>query len=291
MTHRSNINEEDKIGSWSEAKLELLEKYLIAYATIMHNQKQTWLTSFHYVDAFAGTGIHKAKDGGRLIEGSPLRALKVEPAFDVYWFIEVSSLRIERLEQLKLEFPDKDIRIRQGDCNEVLLRELVPQITRESKQRALAFVDPYGLEVEWNTIVQLAEAETFDVFINFSMMGVTRLLEREKLPSKDTLNLLNRLMGHTEWVDQIYQSPPQMSLFGEQVIVRGKLRTQWLASLYKDYLSCRFPQVSTPVIMKNTKGSPLYALFLGSHNKTAVKITNDIFRRFERLKEVDSKKG
>jgi len=38
----------DTIGKWSEEKLELLHKYLSAYAHIMNNQKKTWLKAYHY---------------------------------------------------------------------------------------------------------------------------------------------------------------------------------------------------------------------------------------------------
>ena len=33
----------DDIGPWSQEKLDLLEKYLVAYAKIMYNQKKKWL--------------------------------------------------------------------------------------------------------------------------------------------------------------------------------------------------------------------------------------------------------
>ncbi|MFN4180821.1 MAG: three-Cys-motif partner protein TcmP, partial [Armatimonadota bacterium] len=63
---------EDIVGKWTEEKLELLEKYLRAYATIMNKQKRTWLKAFHYIDAFAGSGRVRAKDEERYIWGSPL---------------------------------------------------------------------------------------------------------------------------------------------------------------------------------------------------------------------------
>ena len=44
-----------------------------------------------------------------------------------------------------------------------------------------------------------------------------------------------------------------------------------------------FHYVSVPVVMRNSNRAPLYALFLASRNEQAVKITNDIFRRYERL--------
>jgi hypothetical protein len=37
----------DTIGKWPEEKLELLHKYLSAYARIMNSQKKTWLKAYH----------------------------------------------------------------------------------------------------------------------------------------------------------------------------------------------------------------------------------------------------
>ena len=75
----------DEIGSWSELKLEIVEKYGAAYTTAFAGQKGRGLRKY-YIDAFSGAGIHLSKLTGRQIEGSPARALKVRPAFDHFYF-------------------------------------------------------------------------------------------------------------------------------------------------------------------------------------------------------------
>lgn len=56
-----------------------------------------------------------------------------------------------------------------------------------------------------------------------------------------------------------------------------------LATLTRRYLrtsrAC-LPHVSHPVLMHNSTNVPLYALFLASHNQTAVKIMNDLFKKY-----------
>jgi len=275
---------EDVIGRWSEEKLGLLEKYLKAYARIMNSQKRKWLKAFHYIDAFAGSGQARIKDEERYIEGSPLRALQCDPPFDCYWFIELSPQRVEELKSLQSQFPNRKVIIRRGDCNRILCEEVIPQITRKSKQRALIFLDPYGLQVEWTTVEALARAKTFDVFVNFPLMAVTRILKRDEPPTGWRMNLLKKVMGDDSWVGKIYSN--QLTLFGEVLRVRDVMRAEWLARIYADQVSNIFKFVSKPVIMTNSKNAPLYALFLASHNPTAVKIVNDIFNRYVRLREV-----
>lgn len=283
---------EDIIGRWSEEKLDLLSKYLEAYSVIMNEQKKSWLKAYYYIDAFAGSIKPRAKeDEQRYIDGSPLRALRTEPKFDGYWFVDISSRRIERVQELREEFPDCLIDIRQGNCNEILCNEIVPKLSYSSKQRAFVFLDPYGLQVDWETVRELANTKTCDVFVNFSVMGVTRLLPRDQNPELEVVEQLSKVMGSTNWITQIYREPPgiQLDIFGNPtgaISSRDTIQAEWLASLYTEQLQSLFQYVSNPVLMRNSTKSALYSLCLASHNKTAVRITNDIFKRHERLRDL-----
>lgn len=288
---------EDIIGKWSEDKLDLLAKYLKAYSDIMNNQKtvnnptgKAWLRAYYYIDAFAGSITPRAKeDEQRYIEGSPLRALQTEPRFDGYWFIDLSHRRIERVQRLREEFPNCTIEIRQGNCNDVLRNDIIPRLPYSSNQRAFVFLDPYGLQVDWETVRQLANTRTCDLFINFSVMGVTRLLPRDKSPNPEVLERLSQVMGSADWLDLIYREPVgiQLDLFRNQEEsspIRDTIPAEWLASLYTEKLRSLFPYVSRPVLMRNSTNSALYALCMASHNPTAIKITNGIFNRYEELR-------
>lgn len=283
---------EDIIGRWSEEKLNLLAQYLKAYSVIMNEQKKSWLRAYYYIDAFAGSIRPRAKeDEQRYIDGSPLRALQTEPQFDAYWFVDVSPRRVERVQRLRAEFPDRRIEVRQGNCNDVLCNEIVPRLPYASKQRAFVFLDPYGLQVDWETVRELANTRTCDIFINFSVMGVTRLLPRQQNPASDVVEQLSKVMGNTDWITQIYREPPvtQLPLFGdpdEPALSRDAIQAEWLARLYTEQLHSLFPYVSRPVLMRNSTNSVLYALCLASHNQTAIKITNDIFNRYDRLRDL-----
>ena len=276
----------DVIGKWSEHKLELFEKYLTSYSKIMNNQKTKWLRGYHYIDAFAGSGKHFSKTYQEYIAGSTLRALRSTPSFDCYWFIDLSSKRVKQLEDLKQQFPHLEIRIKRGNCNEILCNEIILQLPYASKKRGLVFLDPYGLQVDFTTVEKLATVRTLDVFVNFSLMGITRILKRDKEPTGKDREFLNRVFGSSEWIQEIYKPSRQLELFGDPHIKRNEIRAEWIARLYSNLLSQLFTHVSDPVIMRNSKNSPLYALFLTSHNKNGVKIANDVFSRFENLRKL-----
>ena len=118
-------------GAWTELKLRAISDYLSFYGKALQHRPaaetpfQKW-----YIDAFAGTGKRtEERTVGGLIDGEPTRrerfnlegsarrALKVAPPFQQYVFIEANQRRYRALEQLRLEFPDRDIRCLRGDAN------------------------------------------------------------------------------------------------------------------------------------------------------------------------------
>ncbi|HLH78257.1 MAG TPA: three-Cys-motif partner protein TcmP [Candidatus Binataceae bacterium] len=165
-------------GSWTAAKLELIAKYLSSYTAALKD-KPSKQQPFKkgYIDAFAGTGYRDARRGDdenpsqalllpdlaeqepqEFLDGSARLALKTEPQFDSYVFIERSASRSAKLEALKLEFQDlaSRIQIRGGDAN-IEIQKLCKKDW--SSHRAVLFLDPYGMQVEWKTIEAIADTK------------------------------------------------------------------------------------------------------------------------------------
>jgi three-Cys-motif partner protein len=111
------------IGTWSEAKLELIRKYGTAYSTILSNRPR--LTHV-YIDAFAGAGMHVSRKTGELVQGSPIQALEIDPPFAEYHFIDTDG---EKVEALRLAARARTgVHIYQGDANVLLLDRVFPQV-------------------------------------------------------------------------------------------------------------------------------------------------------------------
>jgi three-Cys-motif partner protein len=183
---------EDIIGKWSLEKLELLRKYLAGYLRVLTNQ--TWCRGHEYIDAFAGTGKPKTKDEQRYVDGSPRIALGLRPSFTKYHFIEQADWRVAKLEKLRGEFPSQGIAIYPGDCNKILREQILPKLSYSSKKRAIAFVDPFGMQFEWETMEYLAETKTVEVLLNFPVMAINRgvLRKHPEMISKASRELLDR---------------------------------------------------------------------------------------------------
>lgn len=118
----------DRIGYWSEIKLEILKEYAAAYSTILAAQKNPSL--YHiYIDAFAGAGVHLAKATSNLVPGSPWNALSIRPPFREYHMIDIEPEKVENLKNL---FGQRDdLFIYQGDCNQILLEKVFTRVKYE----------------------------------------------------------------------------------------------------------------------------------------------------------------
>jgi three-Cys-motif partner protein len=192
-------------GRWTEEKLERLRKYLVAYTTIFKANERAKHLRTTFVDAFAGTGTYRAtkgvsqdvkeqsvdvydEDATSFQKGSARIAVEVEPSFDHYLFIEKKSSYIHELEKLRVQFPGKANRIKiiQGDANTVL-KDWCHR-TDWQRNRAVVFLDPYGMAVEWSTIREIANTKAIDLWILFPLgQAVNRLLKHGLIGSRCSL--------------------------------------------------------------------------------------------------------
>ena len=271
----------DNIGVWSEIKLDIIKEYANAFTKIM--KKQDWCKGYVYIDAFAGAGVHISRRTGEFIPGSPLNALEIENPFTEYHFIDIDKIKAEALENLTRERPN--ISIYPEDCNESLVRKIFPSLQYKSKKRALCILDPYGLHLYWETILEAAKLRTTEIFLNFPIMDINRNVLHKDLLSADPeqIERMNRFCGSEEWQEILYKEDMQMGLFGDTyrtkiVDSNIKLGDWFRAERLKKAAGFKF--VPEPVLMRNSKGGPLFFLFFASHNETGKKIVSDIFSKY-----------
>lgn len=278
-------------GNWTEQKLECVSKYLSAYTTIMNKYKH--LFTFAYIDAFAGTGYRKVMldedidetmfpelDSHEVIslrQGSVRNALEVHPPFDNYIFIEEDVKNYAELEKLKEEFPDKKIDCKRTDANEYF-RDIC---NRNWKQhRALVFLDPFGMQVEWNTIEMIANTKAIDLWLLFPIGTVNRLLKKDGEIRQSLRDKLNLFFGDDDWYHVFYSISQSLFDDEEQWVKIGDIFAE-IEQYFIKRLRAIFSEVaSNPLSLRNSKNVPLYLLCFAAANPkgapTAVKIAEDI---------------
>ena len=267
----------DEIGGWSELKLEILKKYAAAYSTIL--SAQTKASLFHvYIDAFAGAGKHFSKATQEFVPGSPLNALAVQPQFREFHLIDIAPEKIENLRELI--GPRKDVFIYQGDCNEILLKDIFPRVRYEQYRRGLCVLDPYGLHLDWNVISTAGQMKTLDVFLNFPVQDMNRNVFWKDPEGVDEgqIRRMNLFWGDESWRNIVYET--KWNLFK----VPEKEPNEVIAEAFRRRLKevAKFERVPEPLAMENSKGAILYYLFFASQNSTAEKIAREIFAKYSK---------
>ena len=275
-------------GDWTEKKIEILVEYAKAYLTIMSKNRYWKLL---YFDGFAGTGmIYKDnKIDIHVTIGAAKRIVEIdEPiSFDQYYFVEKNPNNAKRLSKnTKEAFPQKKVSIKESDCN-YELKKLAKYLKAEGnkKYRVLAYIDPCGMELEWASIEELRGTK-IDIWILVPTgLGVNRLLKRDGNISDAWLKRLVNFLGLSE--EEIkryfYKNKTELTLFGEVTNQTKEADTiSKSAELYRKRLKEIFDFISEPFILQNSKGTTMYHLFMASNNKVALKIANDIIKKYNR---------
>jgi three-Cys-motif partner protein len=265
----------DQIGFWSEIKLEILNEYAKAYSTIL--AAQTKARFFHvYIDAFAGAGQHISKASKELVPGSPLNALDVQPPFREYHFIDIAPEKVENLRELIGS--RKDVFIYEGDCNEILLKQIFPKVQYVDYRRGLCVLDPYGLHLDWKVLLNAGRMKTLDVFLNFPVQDMHRNVFWRNPEGVDETDIqrMNLFWGDESWRNIVYET--RWNLFG----IPEKQPIEVIAEAFRQRLKevGAFGQVPEPIPMKNSTGAILYYLFFASQNTTADKIARQMFAKY-----------
>jgi three-Cys-motif partner protein len=284
-------------GDWTEEKLARIRKYLSAYTTAL--SKQRFRTA--YIDAFAGTGYRQLKqeqkpselmfpefmeqDAQTFLQGSASIALQTEPRFDKYIFIEQDESRFNELQELKDSFPElaADIILVNADCN-AYLQDLCMNRNWRSN-RAVLFLDPFGMQVEWATIEAIAHTKAIDLWILFPLgVAVNRLLRRDGQIDETLRMKLDTLFGTAEWFDAFYETSTEQTLFGEEARLRKVVNLDQIGQYFVARLKTVFAGVAEePLSLYNSRNNPLYLLCFAAGNPRgaalAVKIAQDILRK------------
>lgn len=285
-------------GPWTEQKLDCLRNYLKAYRTIFtRNPKARRFTTW-YVDAFAGTGKRWSKDlpaaEGTLFDevyedaepegyrtGSAIKALGLDSPFDHYLFIEQKKSRIDQLRtDIKRDFPAllQRCQFEAEEANEALTTWCAKRDSK--KERAVVFLDPYGMEVKWSTVQELAATKAVDVWYLFPV--VTRLLTVGGNIDPKWENRLNLLFGTDEWRSRFYPVRPSLDLFGEHEKTERDASVENMKAFIQERLATCFVGVADGLVLRNSKTAPLYLLSFAASNergaKTAVPLAESILR-------------
>lgn len=268
-------------GDWTEVKLAAISAYSKFYTSAIGRKFELW-----YIDPFAGTGERVGTEVvGGLLDGIPLteiertypgsasRALTLKPPFNHYRFGDTKASHVAALEELCAKFPAKDAKVIRDDANAFIQRGFSnPYWTADDfsfgTPRALVFLDPYGLEVKWETLKALASCQKADVWFLANLGGAVRQLchDHSKLdPSKRSA--LGEYFGTSEWEDEFYEVRKSDDLFGESSTKRRNATKHEVAAFHRKQLEQLFRgYVSDPIPLSVGTMDDYFLLYCMSNN-------------------------
>lgn len=169
------INVEDdgliipEVGAWGEKKYKLVGGYCDIFTTGM---RYKW-GKLVYIDLFSGSGYARIKDTNKIVKSSALISLSIPNKFDKYIFCEADEDKLNALKsRVKREFPNIDVEYVLGDSNENISKivSIVPKHTDTQGILRFCFVDPFSLNLKFETIDKLSRVGKIDFLILLALL-------------------------------------------------------------------------------------------------------------------------
>lgn len=283
-------------GPWTKTKLDAFSKYVSAYLTIMSKQKQ-WKTI--YFDGFAGSGNRSEKcisplysqlrlsiEEEQVYKGAAERVLTLPNnlSFDFHYFVDLheeSLLKLEKKLSNLQETRKNKFQYKSGDCNKWINDLSLAMKRFPNDYAALVLLDPFGMQINWESIVCLKETRS-DVWILVPTgVIVNRLLE--KSGELKHIAKLQSFFGlsEEEIKNYFYRKENHSTLFGEmEIIEKISNPIQKISELYVQRLKTIWNHVTEqPLRLLNSRGIPIYHFIFASNNQNAVKIAKQIITK------------
>ena len=292
-------------GPWTEQKLDCFESYVKAYLTIMNVQRDKYNWKLIYFDGFAGCGSRTFTEcdqedtSKELLEifesencadtqkelnvyaGAAERVVRLEQdmrGFDFYYFVDTNENNLTKL-NLKLAQYNIQGRLayRHDNANNQA-KLLADAMAKNPKLKTLCFLDPFGMNINWETIQQLA-GKSIDLWILVPIGTIVNRLVKVDgtlmYPSK-----MESFFGlHRNEIQKRMQVvETEQTLFGEErKIHKVNDAISKLANLYCEQLGTLFDYVTNePLVLYNSNHLPIFHFVCASNNKTAIRIAKQI---------------
>jgi three-Cys-motif partner protein len=147
------------------------------------------------------------------------------------------------------------------------------------------FLDPYGMQVRWDTIEAIAETKAIDLWLLFPLgVAVNRMLKNDGNINESWAEKLDIIFGTRDWYGEFYKPTVKPSLFGNISTTEKVATIQDIGNYFIRRLKTVFAGVAeNPLPLYNSKNNPLFLLCFAAGNPkgapTAIKIAQDILRK------------
>lgn len=268
-------------------KLNAVEEYLNSYTTALKNQNFELL----YIDACAGSGSSTPKQpSGRLdhegdglfennqsalidtqeiVLGSPIRALGLNNPFHKYLFNDYKISNINALKKhVDSNFPNLKNRVEysRSDANEMLLN--VCRDYNWQHTRAVVFLDPFGLQINYDTLTALARTGAVDVWYLVPVFAMYRQVTGTGDIHEDGGPRVDIALGTNRWREVVAHEYVPTDLFGTVPTVKERaVNIEWFERIAKEQIGNAFSgQVLEETLRLGKNGTHEFSLMFAWAN-------------------------
>lgn len=257
-----------EVGAWADIKYKLVGGYCEIFTTGMKNM---W-DNLVYIDLFAGAGYAKIKDTNKIRMSSSLIAMSVSHKFNKYIFCEKNEENINALQaRVKKHFPElyEQVEFISGDSNQNITAVInaIPKHSMNEKVLRFCFVDPFSLNLKFETIKQLAQIGKIDFLILLALyMDANR-------------NLTYYIYGTNSKVEEFIDDPNWRAPFVNGIISTNDF-IKFLAEKYDENMKkigYKEPVKKHQVKIGGTNVPLYYLAFYSKHERG-----NDFYQKVEK---------
>jgi len=250
---------------WSEQKYKLVGGYCDIFTKAMRKEWEVLV----YVDLYAGPGYTKIIETNKILKTSPLIALSLPNPFDVYIFGDDDKKYLDALEmRVRRDFKEKETYFIHGDCNKTVkqIKSKIPLHGREKRVLTFCFADPFDLNLEFETIIELSSNKLVDLLIlQAYYMDANRNYENYLNDDNDKIA---KYLGDRDWRTKFQKSEYYPNNFVQFLTDTYDMNMRELKYLEPQRNSIKYP-------FKNVK---LYYLsFYSKHPRG-----NDLYKKVQR---------
>ena len=255
-----------EIGAWAEQKYRLVGGYCEIFTTGMKN---LW-DNLTYIDLFAGAGYARIKNSNKIRMSSALIAMSVRHKFNKYILCEEDENCMAALQaRVGKHFPEANVQYISGDSNQKVdeILEAIPRHSKEEKVLRFCFVDPFSLNLKFETIRKISKVGKIDFLILLALyMDANR-------------NLMNYISDNSDKIDEFIDDSSWRVPFKSGNLASNDF-IRFLAEKYDENMRQLnyIDPVKKHLIKIGDKNVPLYYLaFYSKHARG-----NDFYQKVEK---------
>lgn len=130
------------------------------------------------------------------------------------------------------------------------------------------------MSVDWATIEAIARTQAIDLWVLFPFaIGANRMMPKDTPPDSLWAQRLTMIFGTDDWKARFYGETPAKDLFGD---VQGHVKIAGMNEILEFFLerlrSVFAKIVDRPLILENSKHTPMYALCFAAGNPAGAPI-------------------